>query len=80
MMLARAEELKNQVTEALKSQQRERCYSEIYIDLGKDYLRAMKEIENIFKSVKITWAEGRIGQRLTSLKMWLMTTSEGEKI
>jgi hypothetical protein len=67
---ARAEELKAQIRQGLGKCLEVVSYSEMYVDLGKDYLTALEGMK-LPPNVKQTYAAGRIGQRLGSLKKWL---------
>ena len=66
----RSRELKVRVQEELKRRLVQTQYSEIYIDLGKDYLHAIEGLVALPES-KLIFAEGRIGKRLGKLKQWL---------
>lgn len=67
----RAYELKSQVLSTLQVYLEGNQDSEVYIDLGKDYLPAIEGIGGIDK---IVFAKGRIGERLARLKIWLRNT------
>lgn len=69
----RARELKPEVTEALKACIQQERYREVYVDLGRDYLPAVEGLEELFKDSSLTYAEGRIGERLAQLRCWLVT-------
>jgi len=64
------DQLKPQITVKLNEYLKVEKYSEIYVDLGKDYLAALKGV-TLPANVKQIYATGRIGQRLSSLKKWL---------
>lgn len=68
----RASELKEQVTQALNKYSRQSIYSEVYVNLGQDYCLAIEKIEELFKNSRVIRANGRIGERLKSLKNWLL--------
>ena len=67
----RAAELRPQVLKTLQDIMDRREYSEIYLDLGKGYLPALNGFFFPPK-IKVTWASGRIGQRLSHIKHWLL--------
>lgn len=49
-----------------------RCYSEVFINLGVDYLSRLPDLETVLDgSPTIIRAHGRIGERLHELKKWL---------
>jgi hypothetical protein len=66
----RAAKVNPQVRRALGLAFAHARYSEIYIDLGKDYLPAVRGLV-IPPEVQQEYAKGRIGQRLSALKKWL---------
>lgn len=43
----------------------------IFVNLGSDYLPAVKGLEKIFPESKITYAEGPIGMKMQAMKSWL---------
>jgi hypothetical protein len=67
----RASELKAQVTQALGVYDRKNIYTQVYVDLGQDYRPAVKGLTELFKGSQVTLVEGRIGERLRQLKLWL---------
>ena len=73
----RAKELNSQVLKNLKKYLNQDNYSDIYIDLGNDYSSAIKGIEDLFPRGQIILAQGRIGERLKQLKLWLEEKSTG---
>ncbi|MDZ7961623.1 MAG: hypothetical protein RMY34_27710 [Aulosira sp. DedQUE10] len=64
----RANELKAQVIQTLQTYSKKSIYCEVYVDLGKDYQSAIEELGELFKDSLVTYAQGRIGERLNSLK------------
>jgi hypothetical protein len=68
----RASELKPQIEQDLKAYARKSAYKEVYIDLGQNYLSATEGLTEFFTDSQITFARGRIGERLGQLKGWLM--------
>ena len=68
----RANQLRFQVTQTLQTYASpHKTYEEVYVDLGQDYRFAFENLEKMFDHSSITYAKGRIGQRLASLKYWL---------
>ncbi len=66
----RAAELRPSVLTHIQRCLAETRYSEIYVDLGADYLPAI-ELLVVPYEAKFMLAEGRIGERLANLKRWL---------
>lgn len=66
----RAVQLRPSVHEELKKCFTQKQYSEIYVDLGKDYLPAIEGFV-MPQDSKLVWADGRIGERLSKMKVWL---------
>ncbi|MCX7593314.1 MAG: hypothetical protein N2235_06070 [Fischerella sp.] len=73
----RACELKTQVTQTLQAYAQKGIYSEVYVDLGKDYQSAIEGLGELFKGSLVTHAQGSIGKRLQSLKDWLSAKRGG---
>ena len=71
MIKTRAEELSHEVMEKLESAFRHNHYDEIFITLGKIYMIALEESENILDKHNVYWGSGQIGERLHELKTWL---------
>jgi hypothetical protein len=46
---------------------------EVYVDLGQDYRPTVEGLADLFKGSQVTYAHGRIGERLKYLKDWLLT-------
>ncbi len=72
MTRKRAVELQFQVAEILKIHLQKIIYDEIYVDLGQDYWPAIEKSVKLFDTTSVSYAEGRIGQRLATLKRWLL--------
>lgn len=71
---ARAAELQPSVTSQLKERFAEHAYDEVFINLGKQYEKALDGIETYMpNTTQMTIAEGRIGQRLKQMKEWLLS-------
>lgn len=76
MTSKRAVALNARVLEELRSVVGRRDYTEVYIDLGRDYLPAIRGCAEVFNGLRVAYAEGRIGKRLKELKDWLKARSE----
>lgn len=76
----RAFELHGQVLNDLKELLSTKNYEEIFINLGKDYLPALEGIENAV-TCPVTYAEGRIGEKMKAMKNWIIkiSLSKGQK-
>ena len=70
MTKERAQELHPTIIHELKEFISKREYKEIFINLGKDYMPAIKGIENL-TNCPILYAQGRIGEKMSALKKWL---------
>lgn len=69
---ARAVELQTKVLQEFRTQLDGRRYDEIFINLGKQYMKALDGIQDyVPETTKLIIAEGRIGQRLKQMKEWL---------
>ncbi len=79
MTAKRAEELKNTINKSLDSIFEQNQYSEVLINLGKNYLRALdgftKKLNN--QDCNIVIISGRIGERLHRMKKWLDSLKGG---
>jgi len=69
--LATAVRKNRNVLDQLRNLYGERPPSSIFINLGKDYLPAVRGIEGIFPHSKIKYAEGPIGMKMRAMKQWL---------
>jgi cytoplasmic iron level regulating protein YaaA (DUF328/UPF0246 family) len=76
MTCERADQLKTQVKQVVQNYVERNTYGEVYIDLGQNYSLALQELEQLLKGLAVTYAEGRIGERLAQLKKWIASLSE----
>jgi hypothetical protein len=76
---SRAVELKEQVTQTLENYSSRKAYSEVYLELGKDYHLAVDRMQDIFPVSKLLFSQGRIGERLRNLRCWLIEKSGNTK-
>lgn len=68
----RAVELQTKVLQEFRTQLDGNRYDEIFINLGKQYMKALDGIQDcVPETTKLIIAEGRIGQRLKQMKEWL---------
>lgn len=67
----RAREINNQIVESLNEYFLANRYSEVFINLGKPYRSAVEGFKLPYNETEIIYAEGRIGERLSSMKEWL---------
>jgi hypothetical protein len=72
MTRQRAIELHPQTLQVLQSYAEQNIFHEVYVDLGQDYAFAIRGIEQLFSKPSVTFAAGRIGERLSHLKTWLI--------
>lgn len=70
MTKKRALELQPQILQQLKELISHNTYQEVFINLGKDYLPAIKGIENL-ATCPIGYAGGRIGEKMAATKQWI---------
>ena len=68
----RAKELRAQSQTILRNLITKHDYSEIYIDVGREYLPVIRAGIAGLKDLQATYVSGRIGERLMRLKQWLM--------
>ena len=71
MTKTRAIELQNQVYKTVASDLSHQKYESIYVDLGGDYLPAIEGCIPLINTNQMLHAQGRIGERLRALKLWL---------
>jgi hypothetical protein len=76
MTTQNANDLKTQVRDFLNVYLEGKEYKEIYIDLGRKYLRALEDCRDLLKNKPISIAEGRVGERLSKLKLWIIGLSK----
>jgi hypothetical protein len=74
----RASELNVQTRQTLRSYAQQNAYQEVYIELGQDYYYAIGNLNEIFENSTVIYAQGRIGERLASLKQWLMAKCKSD--
>lgn len=73
MTKERALKLRLKILKELKKNLKGKIYAEIFINLGKTYLLAIKGFEEFMsKQTRIIYAEGKIGQKVKEMKNWLL--------
>lgn len=70
MTKTRAAELRGDVLRTLVSLPA-RHITDVYVELGKDYLEALPDISEIYRDAHVVYGRGRIGSRLRHLRAWL---------
>jgi len=82
MTAKRANELKEEILQALTSILEQNHYSEILVNLGKNYLQVLDGFREKFiynrNYYKVTIVEGKIGKRLHIMKKWLESLKAGD--
>jgi|ERR671915_199422 hypothetical protein len=73
MTKERASELKEEALQLLREYRQHYVCNEIYVNVGKDYWKALRGIDEIFTGALVIHARGRIGERLAQLKHWIVT-------
>lgn len=73
----RAEEMAGEIASKIEKVVDDNNYDEIFINLGKNYMAALKE-SKILSSANAIVASGEIGERLHQLKTWLELNSDQE--
>jgi len=72
MSKARAQANNARYQSQLRAFMRGRSYGRIFVNLGKDYLGGAANLSSTVASdTQVTFATGRIGQRLSQMKNWL---------
>jgi len=73
MTLEHARAMRTQIVRSLAKKVRDRSYDEIYVDLGSSYLPAVDGLQSYVEGhQRIYYGHGRIGERLRSLREWLL--------
>jgi len=69
-----AKELNSIIINNFKSLFEERHYCEIFVNLGNDYIPAIKGLEKIVpQETKLLYAKGKVGERKSQMKKWILT-------
>lgn len=72
MTAKRGAYLAGEVGEALARRFRETPYEEVFVNAGKDYLPALRLLEELHSPGSVvTYAEGGIGRKMAAMKRWI---------
>lgn len=71
----RAKQLESQIKAELNKVFLQKNYTEMYVDLGQQYLATIKGLI-LPTEINLTIAKGRIGERLSKLKEWLLSCNQ----
>ncbi|MGD2247882.1 MAG: peroxide stress protein YaaA [Candidatus Methanofastidiosia archaeon] len=74
MTHSRAQELHDHIIKKLKELVSQKKYDEIFVNMGKDYLPAIKGVETLVEC-PVVYAQGRIGEKMAAMKQWLIRIS-----
>ena len=66
--IKRAQKMNSKVLASLKKLGKP---ASVFVNLGKDYLPAINDIETLFDPTKVIYAKGGIGQKRKEMKQWL---------
>jgi cytoplasmic iron level regulating protein YaaA (DUF328/UPF0246 family) len=73
----RAKELNPQIINGFKSLLNDKHYDTVFINLGKDYMAAVKGLENIApQDTRLYYATGRVGERKSQMKKWILSLED----
>ena len=70
-------EMTLEIAERLRPQTQDKLQStfprptDVYVEMGRIYLRALPELEKFWPEAKVSFGEGRIGERMRDLRAWL---------
>lgn len=67
----RATELADKVAGVLRRRLSHITYDEIFVNAGKNYLPALKILQEIDDARVVRYAEGGIGQKMAAMKRWI---------
>lgn len=74
MTKSRAKEIRREIIKKLRDVIIKKCYKEVFINLGKDYLPAIQGFEKkIPTTTKILFSKGKIGKRLHDMREWILS-------
>lgn len=52
-----------------------RRFSDVHVNLGRDYLRVLPDLSGVFPDAGIEWAAGGIGRRCAQTRRWILNRS-----
>ena len=71
----RAKELNPQIINGFRSLLNDNHYEAVFINLGKDYMPAIKGFDKILPpDTKVYHAKGRVGERKSQMKKWILSS------
>lgn len=73
MTPSKAETISEAIRNVLQTIIEESEYDEMFVNLGKDYILALKNIDVLSANLNVLYAQGPIGMRLHQLKQWLLS-------
>lgn len=77
MTKERAEELNQEILSKFRSFLDNRHYEVVFINLGSDYMPAINGVEDVIpRDTKIEYAKGRVGERKSQMKKWILSLKE----
>lgn len=69
-----AKELNYEILEKFKPLLEKKYYDTIFINLGKDYLPAIHGLEILIsQNTKVIYAKGKLGERKSQMKKWILS-------
>ncbi len=71
MTAERAKEIASETRSRLEVVLSSNKYKSIFINLGKTYMLALDDSQDVLEGHNAYWVKGRIGERLHQLKSWL---------
>jgi len=73
----RAAEIRDKVLVELAPVFGEKRYQEVFVNLGRHYLRAIEGFDSLLSdATKVIYARGGIGQRGSQMKKWILSKSK----
>jgi len=70
----RAQEMNREILNKFRSLFKNIRYDSVFVNLGKNYLSAVKGIEDVIpEGAKIVYARGRVGERKSQMKGWILS-------
>lgn len=70
----RAQKLHSDIIQKFRGLFSQKKYDEIFVNMGKNYLPAIKGIETMVEC-PVVYAKGRIGEKMAAMKQWLIKIS-----
>jgi len=73
MTSSKAETMSEVIRDVFQTLIEKSRYDEIFINLGKNYIATLKNIDDLLVNLNVVYAQGPIGMRLHQLKQWLLS-------